>query len=203
MPRSCMSPVACRDRFAGLRQIARVSVSTAGAEADNASSSPSISGNGRYVVFQSAATNLVTGDSDSVLDVFLRDRDTDADGILDEPGAVATTPISVGDGGAIERRELRGFDHAGTDGSWCCVQGDEPLAGERQQHPPGLSPRSHHRRDRAGQARRGQDQPATACRSARPSAPTATTSCSSPARRTSWQRRPRRPSTSGTSRRTS
>ena len=39
--------------------VTRASVSTAGAEADNASFFPSISGTGRYVVFQSAATNLV------------------------------------------------------------------------------------------------------------------------------------------------
>ena len=81
-------------------QITRISVSTAGVEADAPSGSPSVSANGRFVVFESMATNLVAGDTNGALDVFLRDRDTDADGILDEPGAVATTRISVGAGGA-------------------------------------------------------------------------------------------------------
>jgi WD40-like Beta Propeller Repeat len=79
-----------------LAQIVRVSVSTAGVEANGPSGPPSISGDGRYVVFASDATNLVTGDTNGVADVFLRDRDTDADGIFDEAGAVATTRISLG-----------------------------------------------------------------------------------------------------------
>jgi hypothetical protein len=81
-------------------QVTRVSVSTAGVEGNNASWAPSISQTGRYVVFASVATNLVAGDTNDMSDVFLRDRDTDADGILDEPGAVATTRLSTGDGGA-------------------------------------------------------------------------------------------------------
>jgi hypothetical protein len=80
-------------------QIVRVSVSTAGVEANGPSGPPSISANGRFVVFSSSATNLVSGDTNGVADVFLRDRDTDADGILDEPGAVATTRVSVASGG--------------------------------------------------------------------------------------------------------
>ena len=37
-------------------------------------------------------------DTNGVADVFLRDRDTDADGILDEAGAVSTTRLSLGSG---------------------------------------------------------------------------------------------------------
>jgi Tol biopolymer transport system component len=77
-------------------QVVRVSVSTAGVEANGPSGPPSISGTGRYVVFASSATNLVAGDTNGVADVFLRDRDTDADAIFDEPGAVSTTRISLG-----------------------------------------------------------------------------------------------------------
>jgi hypothetical protein len=77
-------------------QVVRVSVSTAGVEANGPSGPPSISGNGRYVVFASAATNLVAGDTNAAADIFLRDRDTDADGIFDEAGSVATTRISLG-----------------------------------------------------------------------------------------------------------
>jgi hypothetical protein len=81
-------------------QITRVSVSTAGVEANGPSGPPSISGTGRFVAFSSIATNLVSGDTNGVADIFLRDRDTDADGIFDEPGAVATTRVSVAEGGA-------------------------------------------------------------------------------------------------------
>jgi hypothetical protein len=79
-------------------QVVRVSVSTAGVQGNAASEWPSISGDGRYVVFTSAATNLVAGDTNGHADVFLRDRDTDADGVFDESGAVATTRLSVGPG---------------------------------------------------------------------------------------------------------
>ena len=41
----------------------RVSVSSAGAQATNNSSVPSVSPDGRYVAFASQATNLVSGDT--------------------------------------------------------------------------------------------------------------------------------------------
>jgi len=59
-----------------------------------------ISPNGRYVAFASEATNLTPPDSNGVSDVFLRDRDTDADGIFDESGQVAISRISVSTSGA-------------------------------------------------------------------------------------------------------
>lgn len=78
----------------------RVSVSSANGQADGESANPAISADGRYVVFESAATNLVTGDTNDFKDIFLRDRDTDNDGIFDENGAVSTTRVSVATGGA-------------------------------------------------------------------------------------------------------
>jgi hypothetical protein len=51
----------------------RVSVSTGGAEGNGDSLDPTISSNGRFVVFDSAASNLVSGDGNGVFDVFLRD----------------------------------------------------------------------------------------------------------------------------------
>jgi len=54
----------------------RVSVSSSGAEAKGASLRPSISGDGRYVAFQSAAANLVTGDTNRYADIFVHDRQT-------------------------------------------------------------------------------------------------------------------------------
>ncbi|MGH9012991.1 MAG: TolB family protein [Acidimicrobiia bacterium] len=55
----------------------RVSVDSTGAETNAGGSMPSISGDGRYVAFQSTATNLVPGDTNFVGDVFVHDRDTD------------------------------------------------------------------------------------------------------------------------------
>ncbi|MBI4604446.1 MAG: PD40 domain-containing protein [Planctomycetes bacterium] len=54
----------------------RVSVSASGGQADADSFNPSISWNGRYVAFDSLATNLAPsgGDSNGVSDVFVRDR---------------------------------------------------------------------------------------------------------------------------------
>ncbi|MGK9169028.1 hypothetical protein KXR53_22115 [Inquilinus limosus] len=63
-----------RDIAAGTTTL--VSVSTGGGSGDGASSGASISGNGRYVVFQSDATNLVAGDSNGFGDVFVRDLQT-------------------------------------------------------------------------------------------------------------------------------
>jgi hypothetical protein len=54
----------------------RVSVSSAGAEADGASDCPALSADGRYVAFRSQATNLVPGDTNGVADVFVHDRVT-------------------------------------------------------------------------------------------------------------------------------
>jgi Tol biopolymer transport system component len=60
-----------RDRQAGTT--VRVSISTSGAQADGNTSSCTITGNGRYVAFHGAATNLVPGDTNPASDVFVRD----------------------------------------------------------------------------------------------------------------------------------
>ena len=52
----------------------RVSSPLGGAQPNGASSKPSISADGRYIAFQSVASNLVTGDTNNVADVFLYDR---------------------------------------------------------------------------------------------------------------------------------
>lgn len=78
----------------------RVSLSSNGVQANGSSSAPSISADGRYVAFQSAATNLIGTDTNSTNDIFVRDRDTDGDGTFDEGGAVSTTRVSVATGGA-------------------------------------------------------------------------------------------------------
>ena len=78
----------------------RVSVDTSGAQADGPSDEPSISADGRYVAFLSRATSLVTADDNGIADVFLHDRDTDADRVFDEAGAVRTVRVSVASSGA-------------------------------------------------------------------------------------------------------
>ncbi|WP_336205340.1 S8 family serine peptidase [Nonomuraea sp. LPB2021202275-12-8] len=52
----------------------RISAGSKGAETDGWSELPSISGDGRYVVFQSSATNLVEGDTNRRADIFVHDR---------------------------------------------------------------------------------------------------------------------------------
>ena len=51
----------------------RVSVDSAGNQANKVSSQPSISANGRFVAFTSEASNLVPGDTNNVADIFVRD----------------------------------------------------------------------------------------------------------------------------------
>ena len=54
--------------------IERVSVADDESQATGASKMPDISGDGKFVVWASAAANLVSGDTNGKLDVFLRDR---------------------------------------------------------------------------------------------------------------------------------
>lgn len=52
----------------------RVSVSSTGQQGDGASTLPAINSDARFVAFQSQATNLVAGDTNGFLDIFVRDR---------------------------------------------------------------------------------------------------------------------------------
>lgn len=54
--------------------IERVSVSSSGPQGNGASLSGAVSANGRFIVFESAASNLVAGDTNAASDIFLRDR---------------------------------------------------------------------------------------------------------------------------------
>jgi Tol biopolymer transport system component len=56
----------------------RVSLSATGAQADGLSQIPAVSPDGRFVVFDSFATNLVPGDTPLTPDLFLRERRTGA-----------------------------------------------------------------------------------------------------------------------------
>jgi Tol biopolymer transport system component len=63
-----------RDREAGTTE--RVSVANDGSEGNENSWNPKISAEGRFVAFQSFASNLITDDTSSNLDVFVHDRET-------------------------------------------------------------------------------------------------------------------------------
>ncbi|EIM25913.1 PD40 domain-containing protein [Microvirga lotononidis] len=58
--------------------ITRLSTSAAGAQADSSSDSARFSPDGRYVLFESSASNLVEGDTNNSSDIFLKDLVTDA-----------------------------------------------------------------------------------------------------------------------------
>jgi hypothetical protein len=66
------SDIFVRDRRNGTTE--RVSVDSIGAETNGDSYLPRLSASGRYVVFQSYATNLILGDTNGTSDVFIRDR---------------------------------------------------------------------------------------------------------------------------------
>jgi len=78
-----------RDRLAGVTR--RVSVGPGG-QANGFSDSPAISADGRFVAFESDASDLVAGDTNGVFDVFVRDR-----------LAGVTRRVSVGPGGQGNR----------------------------------------------------------------------------------------------------
>jgi Tol biopolymer transport system component len=60
------------DRTTGATE--RISVDSSGAQADDHSGETALSADGRFVAFTSLATNLVPGDTNGHLDVFVRDR---------------------------------------------------------------------------------------------------------------------------------
>jgi Tol biopolymer transport system component len=69
-----VSDIFVRDRETGA--VERVSVATGGMQADGFSDAPAISADGRFVAFESAASNLVEGDTNGVRDIFVHDRAT-------------------------------------------------------------------------------------------------------------------------------
>ena len=83
------------DRETGITE--RVSVSSAGAQANAGSFVPTISADGRFVAFRSSASNLVPGDNNNSTDIFVRDRQLNT-----------TSRVSVAASGA----EANGFSDA-------------------------------------------------------------------------------------------
>ena len=62
------------DRVTG--ETVRVSVASDGSQANGASYNPAISADGRYIVFESEASNLVSGDTNGKRDIFIHDMNT-------------------------------------------------------------------------------------------------------------------------------
>ena len=62
------------DRQTGISE--RVSVSSTGEQANNHSFDPSISADGRYVAYETPASNLVADDTNGGSDIFVFDRQT-------------------------------------------------------------------------------------------------------------------------------
>ena len=67
-----MRDIFVRDRNSGNTE--RVSLGANGEEGNGDSLNPRISADGRFVVFESQANNLVSGDSNNTRDIFVRDR---------------------------------------------------------------------------------------------------------------------------------
>jgi len=69
-----MPDIFLHDRETGQTEL--ISVNLDGEGANDGSFNPAISEDGRYVAFQSLATDLVEGDNNGAIDVFVRDRQT-------------------------------------------------------------------------------------------------------------------------------
>jgi Tol biopolymer transport system component len=82
-----------RDRVAGTTE--RVSVGSAGVQADGDSLEPSVSADGRFVAFESGAENLVPGPGNDHRDVFVRDRRTGTTEVIPAPAGVEVTQPSI------------------------------------------------------------------------------------------------------------
>ncbi|MEX2159938.1 MAG: dockerin type I domain-containing protein [Dehalococcoidia bacterium] len=92
------SDVFLRDRQLGTT--GRLSNGMAGQEANGASSFPVISAGGRFVAFQSSASNLVPNDS-AATDIFLLDRDSGVIERRTSGGGASTTPAISADGAVV------------------------------------------------------------------------------------------------------
>jgi len=86
--------------------VSRVSVSTAGEQADGNSMEGSVSATGRFVAFASMASNLTTDGIHGPMDIYVRDRDADQDGVYDERES----------GGCVVYRESGSYDGSPLDG---------------------------------------------------------------------------------------
>jgi hypothetical protein len=119
----------------------RASVASSGAQGNNMSYEPSISSDGRYVAFGSAASNLVGGDTDMTSDTFIHDRSATSFTSLCDPGVngVIGCPCSNPPGGPGQgcddssatggaRLSASGIAYLSIDSLVFMTSGEEPTA---------------------------------------------------------------------------
>lgn len=115
--------------------VERISISSDGYPTNGESLAPTIDGSGRYVAFESRATNLSVGDTNGVIDTFIRDRgtaspltgvkltvDPAADGAVGRP--ITLTAQATG-GMYLEYRFRVGYQYP--DGIWRFTELSTPL----------------------------------------------------------------------------
>src|SRR5437660_497094 len=104
-------------RSAGAQTTVRVSVASDGTEGNDVSLGSALSADGRFVAFDSAATNLVAGDTNGTTDVFVHDRQTGT-----------TERVSVASGGGTQGNGKSGgffaFPALSADGRFVAFQSD-------------------------------------------------------------------------------
>src|SRR5439155_1259062 len=109
------SDVFVHDRQTGITE--RVSVASDGTQGNKANSYPALSADGRFVAFDSDATNLVAGDTNGTTDVFVHDRQTGT-----------TERVSVASGGGTQGNGKSGgffaFPAPSADGRFVAFQSD-------------------------------------------------------------------------------
>jgi uncharacterized membrane protein len=93
-----------RDRVTG--ETTRVSIADDGTEGNISSDVPSVAADGRYVAFASWANNLVPGDTNNSLDVFVRDRGfgvvlSDGAGQMGVPGTTVRYALALTNTGTL------------------------------------------------------------------------------------------------------
>jgi len=87
-----------------LKQMNRISVSSEGSESDFVSYFPALSANGRYVAFQSDASNFMPEDDNQTTDIFVHDRETNATQIVSisskgkQGNSTSSEPVTSADG---------------------------------------------------------------------------------------------------------
>jgi Tol biopolymer transport system component len=97
-----VADVFAHDRLTG--QMTLVSVDTGGFQGNDASGESSISSDGRFVAYESRASNLVPGDTNGRMDVFVHDRGSQGASLVNTgtcPGAVRLTVTGATANGAV------------------------------------------------------------------------------------------------------
>ncbi len=106
-----VSDIFIRNRGTGKTE--RVSVAGGGGQADGPSIAPAMSADGRFVVFASVAPNLVPGDTNGVMDIFVRDRVRNETRRLSEKPGTGQSPLPAQHPAISANGKWVAFDSAG------------------------------------------------------------------------------------------